>query len=39
MLSTLSGIAADRIKRDFVPAILEAAEAVERVVIAVRRSQ
>ena len=43
MLSTLSGIAADRIKRDFVPAILEAAEAagetVERVVITVRRSQ
>jgi hypothetical protein len=43
MLSTLSGIAADRIKRDFVPAILEAAEAagevVERVVISVRRSQ
>jgi len=43
MLSTLSGIAADRIKRDFVPAILEAAEAagevVERVVITIRRSQ
>jgi hypothetical protein len=42
-LSTLSGVAADRIKRDFVPAILEAAEAagegVERVVITVRRSQ
>jgi hypothetical protein len=43
MLSTLSGVAADRIKRDFVPAILEAAEAageaVERVVITVRRSE
>jgi hypothetical protein len=43
ILSTLSGVAADRIKRDFVPAILEAAEAtgetVERVVISVRRSQ
>jgi len=43
MLSTLSGVAADRLKRDFVPAILEAAEAageaVERVVITVRRSQ
>ena len=42
-LSTLSGVAADRIKRDFVPAILEAAEAageaVERVVITVRRSE
>jgi hypothetical protein len=43
MLSTLSGVAADRIKRDFVPAILEAADAagevVERVVITVRRSE
>lgn len=43
MLSTLSGVAADRLKRDFVPAILEAAEAageaVERVVITVRRSE
>ena len=43
MLSTLSGLAADRIKRDFVPAILQAAdaagEAVERVVITVRRTQ
>jgi Replication protein C N-terminal domain len=42
-LSTLSGVAADRLKRDFVPAILEAAQAagevVERVVITVRRSQ
>ena len=42
-LSTLSGVAADRIKRDFVPAILEAAEAagevVDRVVITVRRSR
>jgi hypothetical protein len=43
MLSTLSGLAADRIKREFVPAILQAAdaagEAVERVVITVRRTQ
>jgi len=41
-LSTLSGVAADRLKRDFVAVILEAAEAageaVERVVITVRRS-
>jgi hypothetical protein len=43
MLSTPSGLAADRLKRDFVPDILAAAEAageaVERVVITVRRSQ
>jgi len=42
-LSTLSGVAADRLKRDFVAVILEAAEAagegVERVVITVRRSK
>jgi hypothetical protein len=42
-LSTLSGVAADRLKRDFLPVILEAAdsagEAVERVVITVRRSK
>jgi len=42
-LSTLSGVAADRLKRDFVAVILEAAEAageaVERVVITVRRSR
>ena len=42
-LSTLSGVAADRLKRDFLPVILEAAEAageaVERVVITVRRSR
>jgi len=40
-LSTLSGLAADRIKRDFVPAILEACEAagenVQRVMITLRR--
>ena len=40
-LSTPTGLAADRIKRDYVPAILQAAEAaevfVERVVITVRK--
>ena len=40
-LSTATGIAADRIKHDFVPAILQAAEAaevfVDRVVITVRK--
>jgi len=40
-LSTLSGLAADRIKRDFVPAILDACEAagenVQRVMITLRR--
>lgn len=43
MLSTPSGVAADRLKRDFVPTILEAAEAagevVERVVITIRKTQ
>jgi hypothetical protein len=42
-LSTLSGVAADRLKRDFLPVILEAAdaagEAVDRVMITVRRSK
>ena len=40
-LSTRTGLAADRIKHDFVPAILQAAEAaevfVERVVLTVRK--
>ncbi len=40
-LSTLSGVAADRIKRDFIPAVLEACEAtgenVERVIITLRK--
>ena len=40
-LSTPTGIAADRIKKDYLPAILQAAEAagvfVERVVITVRK--
>ena len=43
MLSSPSGVAADRLKRDFVPTILEAAEAagevVERVVITIRKTQ
>jgi hypothetical protein len=40
-LSTLSGVAADRIRRDFIPAVLEACEAagenVERVIITLRK--
>jgi len=40
-LSTLSGVAADKIKRDFVPAILEACDAagenVQRVVVTLRK--
>jgi len=40
-LSTLSGVAADRIKRDFLPAILEACEAagenVQRVIVTLRK--
>jgi hypothetical protein len=40
-LSTQTGLAADRIKRDYVPAILQAAEAadvfIDRVVLTVRK--
>ena len=40
-LSSRTGLAADRIKRDYIPAILQAAEAaevfVDRVVLTVRK--
>ena len=42
-LSTLSGVAADKIKRDFIPAILEACDAagenVQRVIVTLRKRE